>query len=222
MVLESLQGGMLGRTVSQCCSKREHKKWGFPPFSCRIFHYKPSSHCRKPSIWVLIYSHIAYSFQSWEESPPTKLRRRVATSWGPDSHPSDGFCPMTSNDYTRRCPRQLSWSITLIKIVIDISYIEVVHWFTGLTNTAILGAPIFTTHFFTSDPGSISETKRPKRASAWAAPQRECPRWYSGSDGRAPFCGSDRWMVDGVWGETADIFKAHGGGPWGRVFELKW
>ena len=104
MVLESVQGGMLGRTVSQCCSKREHKKRGFPPFSCRIFHYKPSSHCRKPSIWVLIYT-VTYGFQSWEESPPTKLRRRVATSWGPDSHPSDGFCPMTSNNYTRWCPR---------------------------------------------------------------------------------------------------------------------
>ena len=103
--LNRCRGECLGELSVNVAAKGSIKNGGFPPFSCRIFHYKPSSHCRKPSIWVLIYSHIAYSFQSWEESPPTKLRRRVATSWGPDSHPSDGFCPMTSNDYTRRCPR---------------------------------------------------------------------------------------------------------------------
>ena len=85
--------------------------------------------------------------------------------------------------------------------------------FAILRGRAFFLSPKFTTELHgwnpAPDPGSTSETRPPKRASAWAAaPQRE-----RSARSRERWPGSVlRWMVSGI--ETADS-SWHVQGPWG-------
>jgi hypothetical protein len=71
-------------------------------------------------------------------------------------------------------------------------------------------------------PNSEAIKAVPSRQSLWSVPALG-PQRHSVSAWRfrAPFCDrSERWMVNGVWGETAISWYFRG--PWGRVFELNW